>query len=285
MTASQPNPNEPKPAVSEATRSLDGGKLGEAMLWLSTANVLDQSPDRTRLSGAVNSACFAVVAKVVNNCELRLLHCGNVTEKDVAEMNIAREAIAAILSKLPRAGETSKEFENLALVNAHFNRLAGSYPYLFQEHGSLTRFVPTRPNEAADVVKTMNACRSLLAAVQDKADKVETAIGETERRRQKQIAFNEANGIVPKSVSKRIKDIIDGVYDSDGAKRDAARVAEKDADYAVMDEKALARAIKRLEKEMQEHARNLEFEKAAAARDELFKLRQRAFGADQHGSV
>ena len=116
-------------------------------------------------------------------------------------------------------------------------------------------------------------------------DSMKAAIGETERRRHKQIAFNEANGIVPKSVTKRIKDIIDGVYDSDGAKRDAARVAEKDADYAVMDEKALARAIKRLEKEMQEHARNLEFEKAAAARDELFKLRQRAFGADQHGSV
>ncbi len=116
-------------------------------------------------------------------------------------------------------------------------------------------------------------------------DSMKAAIGETDRRRQKQIAFNEANGIVPKSVTKRIKDIIDGVYDSDGAKRDAARVAEKGADYAVMDEKALGRAIKRLEKEMQEHARNLEFEKAAAARDELFKLRQRAFGADQHGSV
>jgi hypothetical protein len=196
MTASQPNPNEPKPAVSEANRSLDGGKLGEAMLWLSTANVLDQSPDRTRLSGAVNSACFAVVAKVVNNCELRLLHCGNVTEKDVAEMNIAREAIAAILSKLPRAGETSKEFENLALVNAHFNRLAGSYPYLFQEHGSLTRFVPTRPNEAADVVKTLNACRSLLAAVQDKADKVETAIGETERYKAVDTAVSNAEASI-----------------------------------------------------------------------------------------
>ena len=114
---------------------------------------------------------------------------------------------------------------------------------------------------------------------------MKAAIGETERRRQKQIAFNEANGIVPKSVTKRIKDIIDGVYDADGAKRDVARVAEKGGDYAAMDEKSLARAIKRLEKEMQEHARNLEFEKAGAARDELFKLRQRVFGADQHGSV
>ena len=196
MTASQPNPNEPKPAVSEANRSLDGGKLAEAMLWLSTANVLDQSPDRTRLSGAVNSACFTVVAKVVNNCELRLLHCGNVTEKDVAEMSIAREAIAAILSKLPRASETSKEFENLALVNAHFNRLASSYPHLFQEHGNLTRFVPTRPNEAADVVKTMNACRSLLAAVQDKADKVDTSIGETERYKAVDTAVSNAESCI-----------------------------------------------------------------------------------------
>ena len=113
-------------------------------------------------------------------------------------------------------------------------------------------------------------------------DSMKAAIGETERRRQKQIAFNAANGIVPRSVSKRIKDIIDGVYDSDGAKRDAARVAERGADYALLDEKALGKAIKKLEKQMQEHARNLEFEQAAAARDELFKLRQRALGADAH---
>ena len=112
---------------------------------------------------------------------------------------------------------------------------------------------------------------------------MQLAIDETERRRTKQIAFNEANGIVPKTVSKRIKDIIDGVYSADDEKR-ASVVAEARADYALMDEKALARAIKKLEKEMQEHARNLEFEKAAAARDELFRLRERAFGADQHGN-
>lgn len=112
-------------------------------------------------------------------------------------------------------------------------------------------------------------------------DSMRAAIDETERRRQKQIAFNEANGIVPKSVNKRIKDIIDGVYQADDEKA-ANYVAEPRADYAAMDEKALAKAIKKLEKEMQEHAKNLEFEKAAAARDELFKLRQRAFGADHH---
>ena len=111
------------------------------------------------------------------------------------------------------------------------------------------------------------------------------AIGETERRRQRQIAFNEAHGIVPRTVSKRIKDIIDGVYSNDDEAKSRATAAEPRTDYAAMDEKALARAIKKLEKEMQEHARNLEFEKAAAARDELFRLRERAFGADQHGSA
>ncbi|THF67147.1 excinuclease ABC subunit UvrB [Pseudothauera nasutitermitis] len=114
-------------------------------------------------------------------------------------------------------------------------------------------------------------------------DSMKAAIGETERRRQKQIDFNAAHGIVPKTVTKRIKDIIDGVYSTaEGNARDALRVAEDSADYEVMDEKGLAKAIKKLEKAMQEHARNLEFEKAAAARDELFRLRQRAFGADRH---
>ena len=112
---------------------------------------------------------------------------------------------------------------------------------------------------------------------------MKAAIDETERRRAKQIAHNEANGIVPKSVHKRIKDIIDGVYQNEEQSK-PMRVAEPGADYAVMSEKALAKAIKRLEKEMLEHARNLEFEQAAAARDELFRLRQRAFGADQHGN-
>ncbi|MCX9158259.1 excinuclease ABC subunit UvrB [Niveibacterium sp. 24ML] len=114
-------------------------------------------------------------------------------------------------------------------------------------------------------------------------DSMRAAIDETERRRNKQIAHNTANGIVPKSVNKRIRDIIDGVY-HEGDAAAALKVAEANADYALMDEKALAKTIKKLEKEMLEHARNLDFEKAAAARDELFRLRQRAFGADQHGS-
>ncbi|MBI4987398.1 MAG: excinuclease ABC subunit UvrB [Rhodocyclales bacterium] len=112
-------------------------------------------------------------------------------------------------------------------------------------------------------------------------DSMRRAIAETERRRAKQMIFNEANGITPKSISKRIKDIIDGVYDHEIAS-EALEVAEERARYEAMDEKALAREIRRLEKRMQENARNLEFEAAAAARDELFRLRKLAFGVEEH---
>jgi excinuclease ABC subunit B len=104
------------------------------------------------------------------------------------------------------------------------------------------------------------------------------AIDETERRRTKQIAHNEAQGITPRSVVKRIKDIIDGVYDQEEVEREL-KVAEEHARFEAMSEKDLSREIKKLEKEMIEHAKNLEFEKAAAARDRLFKLRSGAFGA------
>ncbi|WP_079435613.1 excinuclease ABC subunit UvrB [Zoogloea sp. LCSB751] len=114
-------------------------------------------------------------------------------------------------------------------------------------------------------------------------DSMKAAIGETERRRARQLAFNEANGITPKSVTKRIKDIIDGVYDSEAGEK-ASAATEPRADYKLLDEKVLAKTIRQLEKEMQEHARNLEFEKAAATRDRLFRLRQQAFGAEGHDS-
>ena len=110
---------------------------------------------------------------------------------------------------------------------------------------------------------------------------MQKAIAETERRRQKQVTFNLEHGIQPRSVTKRIKDIIDGVYDSNAAATEL-KAAQEAARYEAMSEKSLAREIKRLEKAMQEHARNLEFEQAAAARDELFRLRELAFGAEVH---
>ena len=100
------------------------------------------------------------------------------------------------------------------------------------------------------------------------------AIGETERRRAKQIAFNLEHGIVPKSISKQIKDMIDGVYDLD-EKRDERKAAQERKKYDVLSEKQMETALKRLEREMMDAARNLEFEKAAALRDELKTLRNR----------
>ena len=107
------------------------------------------------------------------------------------------------------------------------------------------------------------------------------AMGETERRRLKQIAFNEEHGITPRSIVKQVKDLIDGVY-SEKSGREAEKLEQsalQKARVEEMGEKDIAREIKRLEKEMLEHARNLEFEKAAQARDQLALLRERAFGA------
>ena len=110
---------------------------------------------------------------------------------------------------------------------------------------------------------------------------MKAAIDETSRRREIQQQYNEEHGITPSGVKKRIKDIIDGVYDLESAQSDL-RVAQQQAAYEAMDEKAVAKEIKRLEKLMIECARNLEFEKAAAARDDLFRLREQVFGAAPH---
>ena len=109
-------------------------------------------------------------------------------------------------------------------------------------------------------------------------DSMERAIGETERRRAKQIAFNTANGIVPRGVQKKIKDMIDGVFSPSEAKEELA-VAQESAKYESMSEKQIAKEIKRLEKAMLDHAKNLEFEKAAQVRDQLHVLKKQLFGA------
>jgi len=108
-------------------------------------------------------------------------------------------------------------------------------------------------------------------------DSMKRAIAETDRRRNKQVAFNLKHGITPKGVFKRIKDMIDGVYDSEQVAEEMA-AAEAEARYEAMSEKQVAREIKSLEKQMLEHARNLEFEKAAKARDRLTEIRKRLFG-------
>ena len=108
-------------------------------------------------------------------------------------------------------------------------------------------------------------------------DSMRKAIDETERRRAKQIAYNAASGITPKGVQKRIKDIIDGVYDVEEGRRELA-AAQAQAKYEAMPGKDLEKELKLLEKQMLDAAKNLEFEKAAQLRDRLYKLKEKLFG-------
>ena len=108
-------------------------------------------------------------------------------------------------------------------------------------------------------------------------DSMKSAIGETERRRRKQIDYNEREGITPVGVTKRIKDIIDGVYDVD-EERKQLKAAQAQAKYEAMPEKDLERELKRVEREMLDAAKNLEFEKAAELRDRLYQLKEKLFG-------
>jgi excinuclease ABC subunit B len=107
-------------------------------------------------------------------------------------------------------------------------------------------------------------------------DSMQRAMGETERRRRKQIAYNTEHGITPVGVIKSVRDMIDGVYDVKEA-REVRKAAQAEAAYELMGEKEMTREVKRLEKEMLEAARNLEFERAAHLRDELKKLKERLF--------
>jgi excinuclease ABC subunit B len=107
------------------------------------------------------------------------------------------------------------------------------------------------------------------------------AMDETERRRNTQLAYNVTNNITPRGVQKRIKDIIDGVYNTDTARQEL-KAAQTVAAYKIMDEKSLTKQIKRLEKDMLDAARNLEFEKAAQLRDQLRDLKQVLFGVEEH---
>ncbi|MBI3045869.1 MAG: excinuclease ABC subunit UvrB [Betaproteobacteria bacterium] len=131
------------------------------------------------------------------------------------------------------------------------------------------------------LIQTMGrAARHINGAAILYADKVtdsmRRAIEETERRRRKQVAYNQARGITPTGISKRVKDIIEGAYDHEEA-RGRMKAAQARARYEAMDEKALTQEVKRLEREMLEAARNLEFERAAQLRDRLKALKNRLF--------
>ena len=114
-------------------------------------------------------------------------------------------------------------------------------------------------------------------------DSMRRAIDETERRRAKQTAFNAEHGITPTALNKSVRDLIDGVVQTPGKGLRAGSVEREIAELQIDNAQDVAREIKRLEKRMIEHARNLEFEQAARVRDQLGLLRQRVFGGgDDH---
>ena len=119
--------------------------------------------------------------------------------------------------------------------------------------------------------------RAILYA-ENTTDSMKRAIDETERRRNRQLAHNLAMNVTPHSIQKRVRELLDGVYGDRGAKDDI-KAANDAASLQGMTEKDLGKRIKQLERQMLDHARNLEFEKAARVRDELARIREQVFGA------
>jgi excinuclease ABC subunit B len=108
-------------------------------------------------------------------------------------------------------------------------------------------------------------------------DSMQAALEETDRRRRKQVEFNAEHSITPVGVQKRIKDMIEGIYDPDEAKK-GQKAAQAKARYGEMGGKDLERELNALEKQMLDAAKNLEFERAAELRDRLYQLKEQLFG-------
>ena len=111
---------------------------------------------------------------------------------------------------------------------------------------------------------------------------MQAAIDETDRRRQKQVEYNEAHGVVPMSVARPITDILEGAHSEGSLKSNqkgkGRRVAEAEADYLPLEPAKLAARLKELEQQMYQHARDLEFEDAARVRDQIQRLKEASLG-------
>ena len=161
---------------------------------------------------------------------------------------------------LLREGLDMPEVSLVAILDADKEGFLRSERSLIQTIGRAARHINGRAILYADRV----------------TDSMKRAMGETDRRRNKQLAHNLEHGITPQGIVKTIRDMIDGVYDADVAHAQL-KAAQTEASYEAMGSKELTREIKRVEREMLEAARNLDFERAARMRDDLKKLKQRLF--------
>ena len=163
---------------------------------------------------------------------------------------------------LLREGLDLPEVSLVAILDADKEGFLRSARSLIQTIGRAARHINGRAILYADVM----------------TDSMKAAIGETDRRRTKQVSFNEKHGITPVGIVKRVREMIEGVYDAQPLQLQL-KAAQDHARYETMSEKQLAKEIRQLEKQMLEHARNLEFEKAAQVRDRLVELKKNFFGA------
>ena len=202
-----------------------------------------------------------------NGVKVRYLHSDVDTVERVEILRDLRLGVFDVLVgiNLLREGLDIPEVSLVAILDADKEGFLRSERSLIQTIGRAARNLEGRAILYADKV----------------TDSMARAMGETERRRKKQIAHNLEQGITPRAIVKKVRDLIDGVY-SEKAGKEAERLerdAMQRAQVEDMSEKDVSREIKRLEKLMMEHARNLEFEKAARVRDQLSLLKAQAFGA------
>ena len=199
-----------------------------------------------------------------NGIKVRYLHSDIDTVERVQIIRDLRAGLFDVLVgiNLLREGLDIPEVSLVAILDADKEGFLRSTRSLIQTIGRAARHINGTAILYAD--KETNSMRN--------------AIGETNRRRATQIAHNKKNGIVPRSVSKGIKDMIDGVYNLDDRRTEQAterKAAQDRKKYDVLSVKQIETAIKRLEREMVDAARNLEFEQAAKLRDELRMLRNK----------
>ncbi len=199
-----------------------------------------------------------------NGVKVRYLHSDIDTVERVEIIRDLRAGVFDVLVgiNLLREGLDMPEVALVAILDADKEGFLRSERSLIQTIGRAARNIAGKAILYADII----------------TDSMQRAIDETNRRREKQKKFNQEHGITPKSVQKEIRNIIDGVYKED--QLEASQKALDGEDYEKMDPKDLAKELKRLEKLMFEHARNLEFEKAAVVRDKISLIKRQVFGAD-----